>query len=47
MLANAGELAEVLDTVFNIEPPGPVDKVFAKIVGACAVNHRHPPLEPL
>jgi N-hydroxyarylamine O-acetyltransferase len=31
VLGSANELGEVLDTVFNIEPPGPVEKVFAKV----------------
>ena len=30
-LHSAAELGEVLDTVFDIEPPAPVDLIFAKI----------------
>jgi N-hydroxyarylamine O-acetyltransferase len=33
-LNSAAELSEVLDTVFNIEPPGPVETVFAKLAAA-------------
>ena len=34
VLGSADELGEVLDQVFNIEAPGPVETVFAKVAGA-------------
>ena len=33
-LASAAELGEVLDQVFDIEPPAPVEQIFAKIAPA-------------